>query len=109
MEKIDGRFMDSVVTSKGIIPASVFMDLAYNWFAQLRLPIHGLRYQFIQRTKDLLELYLIKGKYEIDPQIIEENVYTIIPKDLKLKIIFADDIPVTGQKYRPVISFVQGE
>ena len=108
LKNINGRYMDSIITEDNkIIPASAFMDIAYNWFSTLRIPIHGLRYQFIQHYKGTLELYLIKGKYEIDIQKIRDSLYTLIPKDMKLEIKFVSELPETGQKYRPVISFVK--
>lgn len=108
MKNINGRYMDSVITEDNeIIPASAFMDLAYNWFCSLAIPIHGLRYQFIQRNKESLELYLIKGKYEIDIQKIIDSVYTLIPKKMKLDIKIVEELPEIGQKYRPVISLVK--
>ena len=110
LKKINGRYMDSIITEDDtIIPASAFMDIAYNWFSSLAIPIHGLRYQFIQNSKDKLELYLIKGKYNIDVDIekIRESIYTLIPRYMKLEIKFVNELPVGGQKYRPVISFVK--
>lgn len=108
LKNIKGRYMDSVITEDDkIIPASAFMDIAYNWFCVLGIPVHGLRYQFIQHTKDTLELYLIKGKYQIDIEKIRNSLYKLIPENMKLKIKFVDELPATGQKYRPVVSFVK--
>jgi len=108
LKNIKGRYMDSVITEDNkIIPASAFMDIAYNWFCALAIPIHGLRYQFIQHKKDTLELYLIKGKYDIDIEKIRKSLYTLIPKNMKLDIKFVEELPSTGQKYRPVVSFVK--
>ena len=108
LKNISGRYMDSVITEdNNIIPASAFMDIAYNWFCALSIPIHGLRYQFIQTSKNELELYIIKGIYEIDIEKIIESVYTLIPKSMKLEIKIVDELPKTGQKYRPVISLVK--
>ena len=108
LKNIKGRYMDSVITEDNkIIPASAFMDIAYNWFCVLAIPVHGLRYQFIQHRKDTLELYLIKGKYEVDLNKIRQSLYTLIPENMKLEIKFVENLPETGQKYRPVISFVK--
>lgn len=108
LKNIKGRYMDSVITEDNkIIPASAFMDIAYNWFCVLAIPVHGLRYQFIQHRKDTLELYLIKGKYEIDVNKIRKSLYDLIPESMKLEIKFVDNLPETGQKYRPVISFIK--
>lgn len=108
IKNIKGRYMDSVITEDNkIIPASAFMDIAYNWFCVLAIPVHGLRYQFIQHRKDTLELYLIKGKYEIDVNKIRKSLYELIPENMKLEIKFVENLPETGQKYRPVISFIK--
>ena len=108
LKNINGRYMDSIITKDNeVIPASAFMDVAYNWFSTLGIPIHGLRYQFIQHEKGVLELYLIKGKYSVDIQKIIDSVYTLIPRDMKLQIKIVEELPELGQKYRPVISFVK--
>lgn len=54
-----------------------------------------------------MELYLIKGKYEIDMQKIRDSIYLLIPKDMSLDIKLVDKLPEIGRKYRPVISFVK--
>ena len=108
MKNIKGRYMDSIITEDGqIIPASAFMDIAYNWFCSLAIPIHGLRYQFLQHDKDTLELYLVKGIYDIDIEKIRNSLYELIPKEMKVKIEFVNELPVSGKKYRPVISFIK--
>lgn len=108
LKNINGRYMDSIITEDNeIIPASAFMDIAYNWFSALAIPIHGLRYQFIQNTKDTLELYLIKGIYDIDIEKIRDSIYLLIPEKMKLNINMVEELPVGGKKYRPVISFVK--
>lgn len=105
LKKINGRFMDSIVTPGGdIIAASAFMDLAYNWFLEFEIPVHGLRYQFIQETKDTLDLYLITGTFQIDFDKIRESVYSLIPSDIRLNIKCVDEVPINAQKYRPVIN-----
>lgn len=105
---INGRYMDSIVTENNeIIPASAFMDVAYNWFSALAIPIYGLRYQFIQHKKDTLELYIIKGIYDIDIDKIRNSIYELIPKEMNLEIKIVDKLPEVGQKYRPVISFIK--
>ena len=97
--------MDSIVTPGGdIIAASAFMDLAYNWFLEFEIPVHGLRYQFIQETKDTLDLYLITGTFQIDFDKIRESVYSLIPSDIRLNIKCVDEVPINAQKYRPVIN-----
>lgn len=108
MESVKGRYMDSIITENGeLIPASAFMDLAYNWFSSLAIPVHGLRYQFVQYKKNRLNLYIIKGKYDVDLNKIRESIYLLIPENMKLEIHIVDELPEIGQKYRPVISFVK--
>ncbi len=108
LKKLYGRYMDSIITKNNeIIPASAFMDMAYNWFFSMSIPIHGLRYQFVQYDKDGLELYLIKGKYDIDIQKIRDSMYLLLPKDMNVDIKMVDKLPEIGKKYRPVISFVK--
>lgn len=106
LSEIKGRYMDSVVTSDGeIIPASAFMDIAYNWFLNYDIPIHGLRYQFIQNNVNELNLYLIKKNYNIDINKIRNSIYLLIPKTMALNIFFVNEFPsINGNKYRPVIS-----
>ena len=108
LKKLYGRYMDSIITKDNeIIPASAFMDMAYNWFFTMSIPIHGLRYQFVQHDKESIELYLIKGKYNIDLQKIKESLYLLVPRSMKVDIKMVDELPELGQKYRPVISFVK--
>nr|MBP3258704.1 phenylacetate--CoA ligase family protein [Bacilli bacterium] len=106
LKEIKGRYMDSIKTPTGeIIPASAFMDIAYNWFLVFNIPIHGLRYQFVQENTRELNLYLIKGLFDIDLEKIKESVYLLIPKTMKLNIMIVNEFPITiGNKYRPVIS-----
>ena len=108
LKNLYGRYMDSIITKDDeIIPASAFMDMAYNWFFTMSIPIHGLRYQFVQHDKESIELYLIKGKYNIDLQKIKESMYLLVPRSMKVDIKMVDELPELGQKYRPVISFVK--
>ena len=108
LKNLYGRYMDSIITKDdGIIPASAFMDMAYNWFFTMSIPIHGLRYQFVQHDKESIELYLIKGKYDIDLKKIKESMYLLVPMSMKVDIKMVDELPELGQKYRPIISFVK--
>lgn len=108
---VEGRAMDSVLTPDGDkIPASCFMDIAYNWFLVYDIPVHGLRYQFIQRKINELELYIIKGEYSLNLEKIKESIYTLIPRSMEIKIFIVDKLPETnGLKYRPVISQIKEE
>lgn len=106
MKKVHGRFMDSVmIDNKKYVPASSFMDIAYNWYLEFNIPVHGLRYQFVQYNKNELTLYLIKGQFDLDLQVIKDSLYLLIPKSMKLKIEIVDEFPnLKGHKYRPVIN-----
>jgi len=111
MKQVQGRFMDSVMISKNeYVPASSFMDIAYNWFLEFNIPVHGLRYQFVQYKKNELVLYLIKGHFDLDLDIIEKSIYLLIPEKMKLKIEIVEEFPIIkGQKYRPVINLCKEE
>ena len=111
MKKIQGRLMDSIMINKNeYVPASSFMDIAYNWFLEFNIPVHGLRYQFVQYEPDELTLYLIKGYFELDLEIIKNSIYLLIPKKMKLKIELVDEFPkIKGEKYRPVINLCKGD
>ena len=110
MKNVQGRFMDSIlINKKDYVPASSFMDIAYNWYLEFNIPVHGLRYQFVQYTKDELTLYLIKGPFDLDLKTIEKSIYLLIPKNMKLKIEMVDEFPnIKGHKYRPVINLWNG-
>lgn len=110
MNKIQGRLMDSVMINKNeFVPASSFMDIAYNWFLEFNIPVHGLRYQFVQYEPNELTLYLIKGYFDLDLEIIKDSIYLLIPKKMKLKIELVDEFPkIKGEKYRPVINLCKG-
>ena len=110
LEGVQGRVMDCIETPDGDrIPASCFMDIAYNWFLVYEIPVHGLKYQFVQREKDTLELYLIKGMYTLDYDVIKESLYTLIPRTMNIKIYTVENLPFEKTtKYRPVISCLGG-
>jgi len=85
------------------------MDIAYNWFLEFNIPVHGLRYQFVQYVKNELTLYLIKGDFIIDIKKIRGSVYLLIPETMSLKIKIVTEFPkIKGEKYRPVINLVIG-
>lgn len=109
MRKIQGRFMDSVkISEDNYVPASSFMDIAYNWYLEFGIPVHGLRYQFVQYKKDELVLYLIKGPFDLDLNIIRNSIYLLIPKTMSLKIELVSEFPtLKGHKYRPVINLCE--
>jgi hypothetical protein len=111
IESPDGRLMDSIITSNGeSIPASCFMDIAYNWYLDLDVPIHGMTYQIVQETEKNIEIYLVQGMYQLTPSQlnrINESMYQLIPRDMNVSINIVDAPPIVkGTKYRPVISLL---
>lgn len=108
IEGVKGRNMDSIITDTGErIPASCFMDIAYNWFLVYNIPVHGLKYQFVQTKIGKLDLYIIEGKYSLDIPTIEESIYTLVPRTTEVIVHKVDKLPyVQGTKYRPVIRLV---
>ena len=105
IEGVKGRNMDTIITSTGeSIPASCFMDIAYNWFLTYNIPVHGLKYQFVQTVKGKLDIYIIEGKYSLDIPTIKESIYTIVPKSTEVNGYKVEELPYDkGTKYRPVI------
>lgn len=109
IEGVKGRNMDSIITPEGeYIPASCFMDLAYNWFLVYEIPVHGLKYQFVQPDVKRLDLYIIEGEYSLDFDAIKESIYSLIPRSMEVSVHKVDNLLYDkGVKYRPVISFVR--
>lgn len=107
-----GRYMDSIMDSnEEVIPASCFMDLAYNWYLESGIPVHGLRYQIVQSQDGTIDIYLQPSIYKISPKqqfIIKESMYELLPRNMTVKThIVKEFIITTGHKFRPVISFKQ--
>ncbi|MFH0874763.1 MAG: hypothetical protein V1859_02410 [archaeon] len=110
MNSPEGRLMDSVLTTDGrTVPASCFMDLAYNWYLELDIPVHGLRYQFVQEQEGNINVYIVPGLYGLSPSQKErlgKSLYQLLPQDMSVTINVVDEIPYNnGAKYRPVLSF----
>lgn len=110
MDPIVGRYMDSIISDDGrIIPASCFMDLAYDWFLQTQIPVHGMQYQIVQSEKGNISVYLVPGLYELTTNninAVKESLYKLLPKSTKITVKKVTKIPHNkGIKYRPVISF----
>lgn len=109
IKTIHGRKMDSVITPQNdVIPASAFMDIAYNWFLDFDIPVHGLKYQFVQYDNKSLNLYLIVDKFEIDLQQIKKSIYLLIPEDMIVNIEIVKKLPNIKSKYRPLINLIKG-
>ncbi len=105
IEGVKGRNMDSIITDTGeSIPASCFMDIAYNWFLVYNIPVHGLKYQFVQTKIGKLDLYIIEGKYTLDIPTIKESIYTLVPRTTEVVVHKVNKLPYDqGTKYRSVI------
>lgn len=105
IEGVKGRSMDTIITNTGeSIPSSCFMDIAYNWFLVYNIPVHGLKYQFVQPKIGKLDLYIIEGKYSLDIPAIKESIYTLVPRTTEVEIHKVDKLPYEqGTKYRSVI------
>jgi len=110
MESPRGRYMDSITTKDGeIIPASCFMDIAYNWYLDLDVPIHGMRYQIVQSAVDVIDIYVTKGRFDLSPsqkRRIRNSLYQLLPGDTSVYLHEVDEIPNSGTKYRPVLSTI---
>lgn len=105
IEGVEGRNMDTIITNTGeSIPASCFMDIAYNWFLVYNIPVHGLKYQFVQTKIGKLDLYIIEGKYSLDIPTIKESIYTLVPRTTEVVVHKVNKLAYEqGTKYRPVI------
>lgn len=109
IKPILGRYMDSIVDYDGrIIPASCFMDLAYNWYLELGIPVHGLQYQIVQDTNGDINVYLIRGKYNLTSNQrdqIKESFYLLVSDQITIQTHLVEEFPIQiGTKFRPVIS-----
>jgi len=112
MESPKGRFMDSIITSTGeMIPASCFMDLAYNWYLELDVPVHGLRYQIIQNQLGNINVFIVEGSYKLSSSQktrIKESLYQLLPRDTNVSVNLVSEPPINhGTKYRSVISLMK--
>lgn len=110
IESPQGRYMDSIVVGDKVIPAGCFMDLAYNWYLELDVPIHGLKYQIVQNRRGDIDVFLVQGPFGLSPaqkERIQGSLYQLVPKDTEVKIHIVKETPIkTGEKYRPVISLI---
>jgi len=104
--------MDSIVTATGeIIPASCFMDLAYNWYLELDVPVHGLQYQIIQNQLGDVNVFIVEGDYSLShsqKSRIHESLYQLLPRDMNVAVNLVTQPPQnSGSKYRSVISLMK--
>lgn len=113
MESPKGRFMDSIITSnEELIPASCFMDLAYNWYLELDIPIHGLTYQIVQNRIDDISVFIVEGTYKLSPSQknrIKNSFFQLVPEKTNVDLFLVNKPPYFSDiKYRPVISLICG-
>lgn len=107
-----GRIMDNIfiVSSGSYIPAASFMDLAYNWYLESNIPVHGMRYQIVQSKEDLIDVYIVPGIYPFNRnmfKIIKESMYKLLPRTIHVDVHVVDRVPYdTSPKYRPILSLI---
>lgn len=109
ISQINGREMDCILSKGEKIPASAFMDLAYNWFLTNKVPVHGIKYQIVQKSEKEICILLMKGLYEldnIDLKIIKESIYSLVNKDINVEVQFTDKFIYTSNKFKPVINLI---
>ncbi len=107
--ELQGREMDCIISGNDLIPASAFMDLAYNWFLTNKIPIHGIRYQIAQVEKNKLIVYLMKGLYELTPDdlnAIKESLYKLVSREMQISVQFTDNFIYKSTKFKPVINLI---
>ena len=87
------------------------MDLAYNWYLKLDIPVHGLKYQIIQNQLGDINVFIVEGSYELSnsqKSRIKKSVYQLLPEDTKVSVNLVAKPPYNnGAKYRPVISLMK--
>ena len=109
LDHIQGRQMDCIISNKNIIPASSFMDLAYNWYLEFKIPIHGMTYQIIQTELKNIDILLQKGLFRLsndDIEKIKQSMYMLIDKSINVTVKFTDNFVYTSNKFKPVISLI---
>ncbi len=104
--EIQGREMDCILSEGKMIPASAFMDIAYNWFLKNRISVMGMKYQFHQTSENELKIYIEKGVYELlqkDLDAMKESVYQLVSRSMKITIKFTDTFIQNTVKFKPVL------
>lgn len=108
-----GRIMDSIFirSYEKSIPSSSFMDLAYNWYLEFNIPVHGMRYQIVQSNENTVDVYLVAGHHKFDEKmagIVKESMYELLPRAMDVDVHIVNQVPYhTSPKYRPVLSLIQ--
>lgn len=104
--EIQGREMDCILSDGKIVPASAFMDLAYNWFLTNKVPVMGMKYQFHQTAKNELKVYLQKGIYTLTKNNLDdmkESIYQLVSRNMKISIEFTNKFVQNTIKFKPVL------
>jgi len=104
-----GRRMDSIITPSGLaVPAGAFMDLAYNWYLDSGVPVHGLKYRIVQDAGGDVCVNIVPGKYAFDERMqatVRESMYSLLPREMNVSVNVTDALPeIRGTKNRPVVS-----
>ena len=103
---IHGREMDSFISNGKEIPASAFMDIAYNWFLTYNVPIVGVKYQIYQESPNKIKIFLQKGFYELsDEEIktIKESLYELVDRNIDIEVICTDEFIQNNEKFKCVL------
>ena len=98
--------MDSFISNGKEIPASAFMDIAYNWFLTYEIPIVGVKYQIYQESPDKIKVFLQKGTYELSEneiKTIEESLYELVDRNIDVEVIFTDKFIQNNDKFKCVL------
>lgn len=104
--KVNGREMDCIISKNEKIPASAFMDLAYNWFLKKRVSVMGMKYQIAQVANDEIVVYLQKGIYDLtndEEYLIKDSLYSLVDKSMNVKIQYTNRFIQSSSKFKPVI------
>ena len=109
MSSPKGRKMDSIVIPSGKdIPAGAFMDLAYNWYLEMGIPVHGLRYKIVQGETGDVDIFIVPGIHSFTTEmseIVRKSMYALLPREMDVNVHVVEDLPYQkGNKYRPVVS-----
>ena len=109
LTEIQGREMDCIISGNNTLPASAFMDIAYNWFLTSKIPIQGMRYQIAQLSKKRIVVFLKKGMYSLDNddfKKIRESLYKLVSRDITIDIQYVDNFIYKSNKFKPVINLI---
>ncbi len=111
LTEIHGREMDCICSNGKLIPASAFMDLAYNWYLTYKIPIHALKYQIAQTAENEISVFIAKGTFELtqgDLKNIQESLYSLVDRNMHISIRFTSDFIQSSNKFKPVINAIGG-